>query len=110
MPYPRQSFVTSIIATIPLPLPPKTQEESQEWEAVLILENATLKRKYDEAMLKMEIMSGKIEQQEHELLKQRKRIAKRDVQIRAQSTRLAQFISAKEPLDFFDGANSDFKE
>lgn len=110
MPYPQQRLTTSTIPTMPLPLPPKTQEESQEREAVLILENATLKRKYDEAMLKMETMSGKIEQQEHELLEQKEQIAKKDAQIQAQSVTLAQFISKKERMDFFTGAHPDFEE
>jgi len=52
-------------------LPPSTKEEYQERLAKSNRESATWKRKYDEAMLKMETMNGQLEQKDHQLLKQR---------------------------------------
>lgn len=86
-------------------------EECQEELAESNHVGATWKRKYDEAMLKMETMGGKIEQQEHEIRKQRRQIVKKkDVQIQAQSTRLAQFISARDRWEFYNYAHSDSEE
>ena len=80
-------------------------EEHQEQLADADQEVATWKRKYDEAMLMVEERDEEIRKQKSEILKQRRQMIKRDAQIRAQITRLAQFICAKERLDFFDGAH-----
>ncbi|KEH15743.1 alpha/beta hydrolase family protein [Medicago truncatula] len=56
-------------------------KECQEKLAQSECVGATWKRKYDEAMLKMETMSGEIEQREHEVHKLRRQIVKKNVQI-----------------------------
>ncbi|KEH16785.1 hypothetical protein MTR_0094s0100 [Medicago truncatula] len=110
LPYHLPRYLSSTTPAPSLPMAPETVEECQEELAESNRVGTTWKRKYDEAMLKMETMGGKIEQQEHEIRKYRRQIVKKDVQIRAQSTRLAQFISARERWEFFKDAHSDSEE
>ncbi|AES96356.2 transmembrane protein, putative [Medicago truncatula] len=110
LPYHLPRYLSSTTPAPALPLAPATVEECQERLAQSECVGATWKRKYDEAMLKMETMSGEIEQQEHEVHKLRRQIVKKNVQIRAQSTRLSQFISAGERWEFFKDAHSDSDE
>jgi len=58
LPYTLPRSLSSTIPHASLPLPPCTQEEYQERLVESNRESATWKRKYDEAMLKMEKMSG----------------------------------------------------
>ncbi|AES78817.2 hypothetical protein MTR_7g046110 [Medicago truncatula] len=110
LPYHLPRYLSSTTPAPSLPLAPETVGECQEELAESNCVGAIWKRKYDEAMLKMETMSGKIEQQDHEIRKQKQQIVEKDAQIQAQSTRLAQFISAKERWDFFKDAHSDSEE
>lgn len=110
LPYHLPRYLSSTTPAPSLPMAPEKVEECQEELAESNRIGTTWKRKYDEAMLKMETMGGKIEQQEHEIRKYRQQIVKKDVQIRAQSTRLAQFISARERWEFFNDAHLDSEE
>ena len=55
-------------------------------------------------------MDEVIRKQNNEIHKQWQQMIERDAQIQAQSTRLSQFISARERRDFFEGAHPDFEE
>ena len=72
--YPLQRFVTSTTPTIPLPLPPKTQEESQEREAMLIRVNAAWQEKYQEVVRENDVIMGLLEQRTWELHKKEHKI------------------------------------
>ena len=74
MPYPLQRFVTSTMPTIHSPLPPKTLEESQEREAILIRENVTSQGQYREAVRENDVLMSLLEQKVWELRKKEQKI------------------------------------
>ena len=68
MPCPLQRFVTATIPTIPLPLPPKTIEESQKRMTELTYENVVLVGKYKEKERENDTLMSLLEQQTWEIL------------------------------------------
>ena len=70
----------------------------------------TWKRKYEEAMSEVGDKDVEILQLKHELLNKERQLIEKNAQIQAQSATLAQFISKKECMDFFAGADPDFEE
>ena len=73
-------------------------------------EVATWKRKYEEDLVMVKDREEVIRKQHSEIRKQRQQMILRDAQIQAQSTRLSQFISARERRDFFVGTHLDDEE
>jgi hypothetical protein len=110
MPYPLPRYLSSTTPELPLPLPPTTQEKYQEKMTDLSRVCGTWKRKYEEAMSKMEDKDVEILQHKHEILNKERQLIEKNAQIQAQSARLAQFISKKECMDFFAGAPLDFEQ
>ena len=78
MPYKLPRFLSANTPAPPLPMTFDTEKEYQKWIIELTHESATWKRKYDEAILQMETMSGQLEQKDYELLKQRRQMIERD--------------------------------
>jgi len=110
MPYTLPRYLSSTTPKLPLPLPPNTQEKYQGKMVDLKRVCATWKRKYEEAMSQVEDRDVEILQHKHELLDKERQLIEKNVQIQAQSARLAQFISRKECMDFFAGVHPDFEE
>jgi predicted transcriptional regulator len=107
MPYPLPWFVTSTTPALPLPLPPRTQEEYQVQLTESNRASATWKRKYDEAMRKMETMSGEIEQHKHES----RTIVAQNILLQEKYAILDQVPRRrKKRMDFFASAHSDSDE
>ena len=106
MPYPLLRSLTSNTATIPSPLTPKSMEEYRARLTESENEGATWKRKYNEAMLEMETMSGRLEQQDREILKKRRQMIERD-ELLLVKDRLLDRYANKKRMDFFSGAHSD---
>ena len=73
-------------------------------------ESATWKRKYNEAMLEIETMSGRLEQQDREILKQRRQMIERDGLLLVKDRLLDRYANKKKCMDFFSGAQSDFDD
>jgi len=67
-------------------------------------EGATWKRKYNEAMLEMETMSGRLEQQDRKILKQRREMIERDEPLLVKDRLLDRYANKKKRMDFFFGA------
>ena len=78
MPYPLLRSLASTNPTMPSPLPPESMEEYRARLTESEHESATWKRKYSEAMLEIETMSGRLAQQDREILKQRRQMIERD--------------------------------
>jgi len=110
MPYTLPRYLSSTTPELPLPLPPNTQEKYQGKMADLNRVCATWKRKYEEAMSKVEDNDVEILQHKHELLNKERQLIEKKAQIQAQSARLAQFISRKECIDFFAAVHPNFEE
>ena len=70
-------------------------------------ESATWKRKYNEAMLEMETMSGQLEQKDCEILKQRRQMIERDELLLVKDKFLDRYVNKKKRMDFFSDAHSD---
>jgi len=84
-----------------------TEKEYQKWIIELTHESATWKRKYDEAILQMETMSGQLEQKDYELLKQRRQMIERDELLLEKDRLLDRYANKKKRMDFFSGVHSD---
>jgi hypothetical protein len=110
MPYPLPRYLSSTTPEQPFPLPPTTQEKYLEKMADLSRVCYTWKRKYEEAMAQVADRDLTIVLQQDTILKKEQQLIKKNSQIQAQSAKLAQFISKKERMDFFAGADSDFEE
>jgi hypothetical protein len=110
MPYPLPRYLSSTTPEQPFPLPPTTQEKYLEKMADLSRVCYTWKRKYEEAMAQVADRDLTIVLQQDTILKKEQQLIKKNSQIQAQSVKLAQFISKKERMDFFAGADSDFEE
>jgi len=78
MPYPLLRSLTSTTPTIRFSLPPETMEEYRARLTETKCESPTRKRKYHEAELLIETMSGQLEQKDHQLIKQRREMIERD--------------------------------
>jgi len=107
LPYTLPRSFPSTIPHASLPLPPCTQDEYQERLAESNHESATWKRKYNEAMLEMETMSGQLEQNDHQLLKQRRQMIEIDELLMVKDRLLDRYANKKKRMDFFSGAHSD---
>ena len=70
-------------------------------------ESAIWKRKYDEDMLKMETMSGQLQQKEREILKQRRQMIERDELLLVKDRLLGRYANKRKRMDFFSGAHFD---
>jgi hypothetical protein len=110
MPYKAPRLVSATIPSSSLPLPSKTLGEHQEQLDDKDREIATWKRRYDEAMVMVEERDEEIRGLKSKNLKQGQQLIKKNSQILAQSARLAPYISNKERMDFFAGADSDSEE
>ena len=110
MPFTVPRLVSSTTPSSSLPLPSKTMREHQEQLDSKDREVATWKRKYEEALVMVKDKDEVIRKQHSEIRKQRQQMILRDAQIQAQSTRLSQFISARERRDFFVGTHLDDEE
>ena len=110
MPYVVPRLVSATTPSSSLPLPSKTMGEHQEQLDSKDREVATWKRKYEEALVMVKDRDEVIRKQHSEIRKQRQQMILRDAQIQAQSTRLSQFISARERRDFFVGTHLDDEE
>ena len=110
MPYAVPRLVSATTPSSSLPLPSKTMGEHQEQLDSKDREVATWKRKYEEALVMVKDWDEIIRKQHNENRKQRQQMILRDSQIQAESTRLSQFISARERRDFFVGTHLDDEE
>jgi len=107
LPYTLPRSLSSTFPYASLPLPPCTQDEYQERLAESNHESAAWKRKYNEAMLKIETMSGQLEQNDHHILKQRRQMIERDELLLVKDRLLDRYANKKKRMDFFSGAQSD---
>jgi len=111
MPYPLQRSVTSTTPTIPSPLPPKTLEESQEREAMLIRENAAWQGQYQEAVRENDVLMGLLEQKAWELREKEQKIIELVNVIQEKDAILDQIPGGKKRrMDLFDDPHSDFED
>lgn len=78
LPYHLPRSLSSTTPAPSLPIPLNTQEEYQERLTESRRERATWKRRYDEAMLRMESMSGQLEQKDHEILKLNRQVVEKN--------------------------------
>ena len=58
-------------------------------------------------MLKMETMSGRLEQIDHQFLKKRRQIIERDKLLLVKDRLLDRYANKKKRTDFFSGAHSE---
>ena len=106
-PYPLLRSLTSTNPTMPFPLPPESMEEYRARLTESEHESATWKRKYNEAMLEMETMSGQLEQKDCEIFKQRRQMIERDELLLVKDKLLDRYANKKKRMDLFSGAHSD---
>ncbi|KEH26112.1 hypothetical protein MTR_6g445330 [Medicago truncatula] len=76
MPYPAMRYVSASAPSIPLPLPPTTQEMYQEHLAMESREKQMWKARYNEAENLIMTLDGKDEQKTHENLMLKKELVK----------------------------------
>jgi hypothetical protein len=76
MPYPVMRYVSASIPSIPLPLPPATQEMYQEHLAKESREKRIWKARYNDAENLIMTLDGKDEQKTHENLMLKRELAK----------------------------------
>ncbi|KEH26521.1 hypothetical protein MTR_6g463770 [Medicago truncatula] len=76
MPYPAMRYVSTSVPSMPLPLPPATQEMYQEHLAIKSREKQMWKARYSEAENLIMTLDGKDKQKTHENLMLKKELAK----------------------------------
>ena len=76
MPYPAMRYVSASIPTMPLPLPPPTQEMYQEHLAMVSREKHQWRTRYYEAENLIMTLDGKDEQKTHEVSMLKRELAK----------------------------------
>ena len=107
MPYPLLRPLASTSPSMPSPLPPESMEGYRARLTESEHESATWKRKYSEAMLETKTMSGRLAQQDREILKQRRQMIKREELLLVKDMLLDQYANKKKRMDFFSGTQFD---
>jgi len=106
--YPLQRLPSSTTPSAPLPMPFENKEEFQKQLTELKLERDTWKRICLEAELKNETLSGKIEELQHQLLIQNRRLIEKDVLLQWKDDLLRHDATRKRKyIDLFSGTHSD---